>query len=319
MALRLQDQTSHLRKGTTWRMPSYFTLHDRPQLRAPVLVATFQGWNDAAEAASAAVRFMVDAWSAPVVATLDPEEFFDFTQTRPRVRLLDGLHRVIDWPALELFAHADAELERDVVLLVGHEPQLRWRTFVDELLAVVAQLGVRQAVLLGALLADVPHTRPIRITGSTPDEALYKKLQQMGIAFSRYEGPTGIVGVVQDACNRRGIPAASLWGNVPHYITASPNPQVSAALLRQLDELLNLHLNLRLLEGQARRFRQRVDEAIGHSPEASAYVRELEGRAEGDEETPPGPSQLPTGPEVVRALEEFLRQQRTDEPDEDDD
>jgi proteasome assembly chaperone (PAC2) family protein len=316
MALRLQDQTSHLRKGTTRRMPSYFTLHDRPQLRAPVLVATFQGWNDAAEAASAAVRFMVDAWSAPVVATLDPEEFFDFTQTRPRVRLLDGLHRVIDWPALELFAHADAELERDVVLLVGHEPQLRWRTFVDELLAVVAQLGVRQAVLLGALLADVPHTRPIRITGSTPDEALYKQLQQMSIAFSRYEGPTGIVGVVQDACNRRGIPAASLWGNVPHYITASPNPQVSAALLRQLDELLNLHLNLRLLEGQARRFRQRVDEAIGHSPEASAYVRELEGRAEGDEETPPpGPSQLPTGPEVVRALEEFLRQQRTDEDD----
>ena len=125
---------------------------------------------------------------------------------------------------------------------------------------------------------------------------------------------------MQDACNRRGIPAASLWGNVPHYITASPNPQVSAALLRQLDELLNLHLNLRLLEGQARRFRQRVDEAIGHSPEASAYVQELEGRAEGDEDTmPPGPSQLPTGPEVVRALEEFLRQQRLDEPDEEED
>ena len=181
---------------------------------------------------------------------------------------------------------------------------------------MVEQLGVRQVVLLGALLADVPHTRPIRITGSTPDEALYKQLEQMGIGFSRYEGPTGIVGVVQDACNRRGIPAASLWGNVPHYITASPNPQVSAALLRQLDELLNLHLNLRLLEGQARRFRQRVDEAIGHSPEASAYVRELEGRAEGDEDTtPPGPSQLPTGPEVVRALEEFLRQRRTDEED----
>ena len=156
-------------------MPSYFTLHDPPRLRTPVLVAAFQGWNDAAEAASAAVRFMVDAWSAPVVATLDPEEFFDFTQTRPRVRLLDGLHRVIDWPALELFAHADAELERDIVLLVGPEPQLRWRTFVDELLAVVAQLGVRQAVLLGALLADVPHTRPIRITGSTPDEALHRQ------------------------------------------------------------------------------------------------------------------------------------------------
>ena len=124
-------------------MPSYFTLHDRPRLRAPVLVAAFQGWNDAAEAASAAVRFMVDAWYAPVVASLDPEEFFDFTQTRPRVRLLDGLHRVVDWPTLEVFAHADAELEHDVVLLVGPEPQLRWRTFVDEVLTVVTQLAAQ--------------------------------------------------------------------------------------------------------------------------------------------------------------------------------
>ena len=180
-------------------MPSYFTLHDRPRLRAPVLVAAFQGWNDAAEAASAAVRFMVDAWSAPVVATLDPEEFFDFTQTRPRVRLLDGLHRVIDWPALELFAHADAALERDVVLLVGPEPQLRWRTFVDELLAVVEQLGVRQAVLLGALLADVPHTRPIRITGSTPDEALHARQpcsgHDLGLAHVQHDAPTHRPGV----------------------------------------------------------------------------------------------------------------------------
>lgn len=298
-------------------MPDYFTVHDLPSLRQPVLVAAFKGWNDAAEAASAAVRFLVDAWSAPSIATLDPEEFYDFTETRPRVRLLGDLHRQIDWPTLELFAHQDEALDRDVVCLVGDEPQLRWRTFVDAILTLAERLGVGQAVILGALLADVPHTRPTRITGSTPDEALYSRLDEMGVGFSRYEGPTGIVGVLQDGCNRRGIPAASLWGNVPHYITASPNPQVSAALLRQLEQILGLHLNLRLLEGQAKRFRSRVDEAIARSPEAMAYVRELEGREGSDEETlSPGPSQLPTGPEVVRALEEFLRQQRTEDDEE---
>lgn len=301
-------------------MPEYYTVHQLPRLRDPVLVAAFQGWNDAAEAASSSVRFLVDAWSAPLVASLDPEEFFDFTETRPRIRLVDDLHRVIDWPELEIYAYGDEALQRDMVLLVGHEPQLRWRTFMEQTMTLAEQLGVRQAFLLGALLADVPHTRPPRISGSTPDRDLYDRLQGMGIGFSRYEGSTGIVGVLQDACNRHGIPAASLWGNVPHYITASPNPQVSVALLRELDRLLSLDLNLRSLETQAKRFRARVDEAIQHSPEATAYVRELEGRGEGDDEIMPGGTpQLPTGPEVVRALEEFLRQQRTDENLDDED
>lgn len=295
-------------------MPEYFTVQDLPELREPVLVAAFKGWNDAAEAASAAVRFLIDAWSAQSVATLDPEEFYDFTETRPQVRLVDGLHRAIEWPSLELFTHRDEALERDLVLLVGHEPQLRWRTFTDEILTLAQRLGVGQAVLLGALLADVPHTRPTRVSGSTPNAALHQRLEGMGLSFSRYEGPTGIVGVLQDAFSRRDIPAVSLWGNVPHYITASPNPQVSAALLRRLEALLEIQLNLRLLEGQAKRFRSRVDEAIARSPEALAYVRELEGREEGDEEVLlSGQSQLPTGPEVVRALEEFLRQQRNDD------
>jgi proteasome assembly chaperone (PAC2) family protein len=300
-------------------MPEYYTVHQMPRLRDPVMVAAFQGWNDAAEAASSAVRFLVDAWSAPLVATFDPEEFFDFTETRPRIRLIDDLHRMIEWPELELYAYGDEALEQDMVLLVGHEPQLRWRTFMEHTVGLAAQLGVRQAYLLGALLADVPHTRPPRISGSTPDRELYNRLQDRGISFSRYEGPTGIIGVLQDACNRQGIPAASLWGNVPHYITASPNPQVSLALLREIDRLLSLRLNLRSLETQAKRFRSRVDEAIQHSPEATAYVRELEGRGEGEDEiVPPGSSSLPTGPEVVRALEEFLRQQRTDEGEDDD-
>ncbi len=297
-------------------MTDYFQLKGEglPHLSDAVLIAAFKGWNDAAESASAAVQFLVDTWSAQPVASLDPEEFFDFTETRPRVRLVEGLHREIDWPSVDLYAYSDSALERDVVLAVGHEPQLRWRTFIDELLRLAQQLGVGQAVIFGALLADVPHTRPTRVTGSTPDEPLHQRLEGMGIGFSRYEGPTGIIGVLQDACNRRGIPAASLWGNVPHYITASPNPQVSAALLRQLGGLLGFELNLRLLDGQAKRFRSRVDEAIARSPEALAYVKELEGREVGDDEfSAPGPSQLPTGPEVVRALEEFLRQQRSDD------
>lgn len=298
-------------------MPDHFNVEERPQLRDPILIAAFKGWNDAAEAASGAVRFVVDSFAARRIAALDPEEFYDFTETRPRVRLLDGLHRIIDWPAVEVYVHESAELDQDVILLVGHEPQMRWRTFSDEVLRLAAQLGVAQAILLGALLADVPHTRPTRVTGSTPDDGLHSRLGAMGITFSRYEGPTGIVGVLQDACNRHGIPAASLWGSVPHYITASPNPQVSAALLTHLSSLLGLQLDLRPLETQARRFRARVDEAITHSPEATAYVRELEGRdSEEQEVTPSASSPLPTGPEVVRALEEFLRRQRNDEEEE---
>lgn len=282
------------------------------------MVAAFRGWSDAAEAASSAVRFLVDAWSAQSFARLDPEEFFDFTETRPRVRLTGDFHRDIDWPTIELFAHRGDENDPDVVCVVGDEPQLRWRTFVGEVLDLAGQLQVRQAILFGALLADVPHTRPPRVTGSTPDDDLHRRLDGMGIQFSRYEGPTGMVGVMQDACNKHGTPAASLWGNVPHYITASPNPQVSLALLQQLERLLGVTLNLRLLEGQARRFRSRVDEAIARSPEALAYVHELEGRSTvGDEPVTEGPSQLPTGPEVVRALEEYLRQRRTDDDSDD--
>ena len=174
-----------------------------------------------------------------------------------------------------------------------------------------ANLEAEQA-LLGALLADVPHTRPQRLSGSASDEELRERLRGLDIGLSRYEGPTGIVGVLQDACGRAGLPTVSLWGNVSHYITASPNPQVSLALLRNLAALSDLPMNLRTLEGQARRFRARVDEAIAQSPEASTYVRELEGR-EGEDDVPGEErSSLPTGPEVVRALEEYLRQQRSD-------
>ena len=296
-------------------MPDYFALEDAPRLRRPVLIGALKGWNDAAEAASSAIQFLVKEWTAPRVATLDPEEFYDFTEVRPRVRLAAGLHRDIEWPSLEVYTYAGEALERDVVLLVGYEPQLRWRTFCQAVLSLLTRLRVEQVVLLGALLADVPHTRAPRLVGSASDEGLRERLEGMGIGFSRYEGPTGMIGVLQQACAQEGIATVSLWGNVPHYITASPNPQVCVALLRQLDTLYGLGLDLKSLEGQARRFRARVDEAIAQSPEATQYVQELEGRDE-DDATPVDRSALPSGPEVVRALEEFLRQQRGDEDDE---
>lgn len=295
-------------------MAEHFIYHqDAPSLRSPVLIAAFKGWNDAAESASAAVTFLAQEWGAQRVASLDGEEFYDYSQTRPHVRVTDGEFRAIDWPELTIFAYADLALDRDVVLLVGHEPNLRWKTFNTALLDVIDRLGVSEAVLLGALLADVPHTRDPNVVGVSSDTTLRGRLDDMGIHFPRYEGPTGIVGVLQDAWGRRGLPTTSLWGNVPHYITASPNQQVQAVLLRHVDRMFDLRLNIRQIERQARRFRARVDEAIEQNPEASAYVRELERRA-ADETSSPSRSPLPTGPEVVQALEEFLqRQQRGDD------
>jgi len=299
-------------------MPDHFSLFDAPPLRNPVLIAAFKGWNDAAESASSAVRYLVREWSASTLTTMDTEDFYVYTETRPRVRLRDGFSREVEWPSLKVYTYADETQLRDVVLMVGHEPQLRWPTFTHELLGLIERLGVSDVVLLGALLADVPHTRPQRLVGSASNEELRERLRGLDISMSRYEGPTGILGVLQDACGRAGVPTVSLWGNVPHYITASPNPQVSLGLLRHLTTLLDVPINLRTLEGQARRFRGRVDEAIAQSPEAANYVRELEGR-EGDDEFPGEErSSLPTGPEVVRALEEYLRQQRTDGDGEDD-
>jgi len=293
-------------------MPDHFSLFDAPPLRNPVLIAAFKGWNDAAESASSAVRYLVREWSASTLTTMDTEDFYVYTETRPRVRMRDGFSREVEWPSLKVYTYADDTQPRDAVLMVGHEPQLRWPTFTRELLGLIERLGVSDVVLLGALLADVPHTRPQRLVGSASNEELRERLRGLDIAMSRYEGPTGIVGVLQDACGRAGVPTVSLWGNVSHYITASPNPQVSLGLLRHLTALIDAPINLRTLEGQARRFRARVDEAIAQSPEAANYVRELEGR-EGDDEFPGEErSSLPTGPEVVRALEEYLRQQRTD-------
>ena len=201
----------------------------QPHLRNPVLVAGFEGWNDAGEAASFAARFLSERWDAEVFAELDPEDFFDFTSTRPQVRLDEGMQREIVWPATTMSAAAVPGGERDVIFLIGTEPQLRWRTFCEEIVAVAGEHDVRLVVTLGALLAEVPHSRPVNVVGHDAGSGSRSvaRLHQ-----SSYEGPTGIVGVLHDAFRRTGIPSVSLWATVPTYVPSAPSPKAALALDR---------------------------------------------------------------------------------------
>jgi proteasome assembly chaperone (PAC2) family protein len=298
----------------------YLEFQERPTLRKPIMIAAFEGWNDAAEAASASMRFLQEAWGAPRFASIDPEEFYDFTETRPTVRLVDGRQRRIDWPANELYYHADQARDRDIVLLAGVEPQLKWRTFTRLLLDVAKDLGVTTFISLGALLADVPHARPSRVSVSATDEELRKRLGSLGTRGSRYEGPTGIVGVLQDACQEAGIPGASLWGHAPHYLSASPNPQVTLGILRRLDELLDLKLDLHELAEEAETFVAQVNEAVAQDPEATSFIRQLEAQDDEEDEDEEDEAETfrrpPRGSStggLIQDVEDFLRRRRGDE------
>ena len=205
------------------------------ELRAPALICAFKGWNDAADAASSAITFVAGALGARRFATIDPEEFYDFQSTRPQVKLIDGHARRIVWPEVELFEARVPRAPRDLVLLVGHEPSFRWRTFSHVITELAEALGTQLVVTLGALLADVPHTRPISVTGMATDSDLVARLS---LNRSSYEGPTGIVGVLHAACQDSGLPSASLWAAVPHYIAAAPNPKAALALVRKLEGLV---------------------------------------------------------------------------------
>jgi len=218
----------------------YVRWHDRPKLKRPVLVAAFEGWNDAADAATSAARFLRDHWAARQFAEIDSEEFYDFSSTRPQVRLVDGLTREIVWPANELYAASIPGGERDVIVLLGVEPGLKWRTFSTQIVDVGRELGVELFLTLGALLADVPHTRPVRVTGTAADAEL---VQRLGLQRSRYEGPTGIVGVLHDAFSKAKVPSASLWAAVPHYVSLAPSPRAALALCRRLGELVVVEID----------------------------------------------------------------------------
>src|SRR5438874_11904463 len=282
----------------------YVRWSDRPKLRRPVLVAAFEGWNDAADAATTAVRYLRDRWEARPFAQVDPEDFYDFGATRPQVRLTDGLTREIVWPANELSAASIPGADRDVIVLLGTEPGLHWRTFCTEVVGAAQELGVEMMVTVGALLADVPHTRPVRVTGTAADADLVRRL---GLQRSRYEGPTGIVGVLHEAFSKAKVPSASLWAAVPHYVAATPSPKAALALVERTAGLLATQLTTTDLEILAASYERQVTEVVASDEDVSAYVQQLEER--GDEDDELAEADLPSGDALAAELERFLREQ----------
>ncbi len=282
-------------------MVEHVRIERLPTLRRPVLVAAFRGWNDGAQGASLAASYLAQAWGAERFGDVDPEEFYDFQATRPHVALVDGVTRRIEWPE-NAFYHAPLPGdERDAVLLIGIEPNVRWRTFTGEVVALAQDLGVELLVTLGALLADVPHTRPAPVTGSATDPELVREL---ALAASRYEGPTGIVGVLHDACRTAGMPSASLWAAVPHYASLAASPKAALALCRRLADLVGASVELGDLERAADAYERQVSEAVAQDEDTEAYVRELERRRDalGEE------LDVPSGDALAAELTRFLRE-----------
>jgi predicted ATP-grasp superfamily ATP-dependent carboligase len=275
------------------------TFLEPPSGSAPPLICAFRGWNDGGEAASIAARYLIEQWNARVIATLDPEEFYDFQVSRPRVRLENGVSRVIDWPRGE-FAAASVD-GRDVALFTAVEPNVRWRSFTSAVVGAARDLGCPLLVTFGAFLTDVPHSRPVPVVGSAADEATAARL---GLATSQYEGPTGIVGVLHDASNRAGIPSISLWAAVPHYLPAAPNPKAALALVQRASALLEVPVETGALLQAASAWEEGVLQLIQESEELAEYVQRLEAAAQSLEE-----EQMPSGDALAAELERYLREQ----------
>jgi proteasome assembly chaperone (PAC2) family protein len=269
-----------------------------PVLRSPVAIAAFEGWNDAADASTAAVEHLEQMWGARPVTEMDPEEFYDFQVNRPIVALADGETRRIDWPTSRFSVATPPGAERDVVLIRGIEPSMRWRTFCDSLLEICHSLEVTQIVLLGALLADVPYTRPLPVTGSASDRATIDKYS---LTPNRYEGPTGIVGVLQDACTHADLAAVSFWVHVPHYANNPPCAKATLALLHRVEDVLDLPVPVADLAEESAEWEERLRAAAEQDAELAEYVRELEERS-GDAGLQPL-----SGDEIAHEFEKYLR------------
>ena len=273
-------------------------------LRAPALVCAFKGWNDAGDAASTAVQFVGTSLGATRFASIDPEEFYDFQSTRPQVRVDESGVREITWPAVEIYEARVPRAPRDLVLIVGHEPSYRWRTFCQLVVDLGEALGAQLVVSLGALLADVAHTRPIAVTGIASDRSLVDRLDVMS---SSYEGPTGIVGALQAASTKAGVPSASLWAAVPHYIASAPNPKAALALVRKLEGLVGVTVDATELEQASQDYERQVNLAVQSDPDVQAFVERLE-RAADEEEPPLDPRDLPSGDRIASEFQRFLKQ-----------
>ncbi len=290
-------------------------------LRAPAMVCAFQGWNDAGDAASSAVAFLASALDARRFARIDSEEFYDFQANRPAIRLTEearsrdgedgegdgaaaaGAAREIEWPTVEIFEATAPRAPRDLVLVQGVEPSMRWRAFSSHMVDLAEALGVQVVVSLGALLGDVPHTRPVAMTGHASDAAL---LERIGIQASSYEGPTGIVGVLHTACAQAGLPSASLWAAVPHYVAAAANPKAALALLRRVEVLIGVSVDVTELESSAEDYERQVGLAVRSDPDIQAFVERLEQAADSEEQSTP--EELPSGDIIASEFQRFLRQ-----------
>jgi proteasome assembly chaperone (PAC2) family protein len=274
---------------------------NRPALRHPVMITAFRGWNDGGQAATVAAGYLVQQWAATRFADVDPEAYMDFQAVRPTVTLDEGLTRRIEWPENAFYHAAIPGTDRDAVILLGVEPNYRWRAFTDLVIGLARDVGVEMVVTLGALLADVPHTRPAPVTGAATDPAL---VEELGLQLSRYEGPTGIVGVLHDACRTAGVRSVSLWSAVPHYVSLAPSPRAALALCQRLSDILGTEIDTEELSEAAERYSEQVSEAVASDEETAAYVEELEQRAEmlDDEQ------EIPSGESLAAELTRFLRE-----------
>jgi proteasome assembly chaperone (PAC2) family protein len=289
----------------------YVNLEWRPELERPVLIAAFTGWNDAAEAASVASATLRDSWKAQRFGAFDAEEFFDYQATRPQIKLVEGVTRTIEWPENHLCATAsnlEAAGGRGAVLLSGPEPSFRWRTFCAAVIELARELNVELVVTMGALLADVPHSRSVSVAANSQDPAL---IENLGLSASRYEGPTGITGVLHRACAEGGLPSVSFWASVPHYLPAIPSAPAALALLESLSGLLGVEVDTSDLERGAATYQEQVSAAVSQDSDLASYVRMLEDRF--DSQVDQGPKNLPTGDDLARELESFLREERREE------
>lgn len=305
----------------------YIKYHSEPELRNPVILAAFGGWNDAADSATTAIKFLIDRWKPTKLAEIDIEDFFVFTETRPTIKYVDGIQRAIVWPSCQFLWHQMPDLSHDIILYLGAEPQLKWKTFSKCFLDVCRKFHASEIVLLGALLADVPHSISVPISGTSSNIDMKERLKEMDIHSSRYEGPTGMIGVLQDGFRRAAIPAASIWAAAPHYLAATPNIKVTSALLTYLNTFMSFELDLSDIQSDAIRFEEQITTLVARDPEASEYVRKLEEQITGsanseddeddaDEDSIFNPDKtvatgpLPSAESLIRGVEELLRKQR---------
>jgi len=300
---------------------SALTIEELPTLTNPALIVAFAGWNDAGSAATHAAQFLVQRLQARRFASLDPEEFYNFSELRPQVRLRDGLYRDVIWPANDFHYSRSATSQRSLVMGIGIEPHLKWKTYATDILDLARQCGVNLVITLGALLADVAYSRPVRVAGFSSDPVLAAQLQ---LTQSRYEGPTGIVGVLNDVCRRAGVASMSFWANVPHYISAAPNPKAALALITRLESFLNFTIDTTELRAATVEFESKIARAVAENPEMASYVRQLEARELQEDLTAEPASKSSegggnghaNGKDMEEALQQFLRQRKNKKDDE---